>query len=360
MISIPTSEVKRFLAVSTDIPDTKILPVYGYVKLVCKRSGSFFVKHNGHRFMVVDIEAEFKKEQTLLIEAKPLFGFVKFSRTLEITITPNGKSVKISDGEREISCQLTDDVYPTIDDHAGIEKSELPDGLLDSLAIAKHHTLQSSDKVMRPWTCFVHIRKIEEKWYVIGTRGEVTYFKGFKEELPQISLDPEVVSVLLDLKPQSYYSVGSYDYFESLGILCGFIKPETKCSETTDKVLKNFKSSDSFEISTRPVIDFCEMVNMVSESSVPSVIRFEGNTGNGDTSITAKFDDVSDNIKAEEKLSVQNKTFDFKECCFLPRNVLTVLKGAKKDKVKVSYAHFNFIITSDEPDYIGAIMQLAN
>lgn len=358
MITISTADVNKFVSACSFVPDTKILPVYGYVKLVLKKTGSFFVKHNGHRFFIFHVDAEFKKEETLLIETKPLFGFVKFSRTSKIFITPNGKSVKITDGDRTISCQLTEDLYPTIIDHTKFGKTELIPTVFTSLAIAKSHTLVSSESILRPWSAFVHVRKIEDKWYVIGTRGEVTYFQGFKERLPEVSLDPEVVSVICDLKPQSYYSVDNYDYFESLSFLCGFIKSETKCSEAVDKVLKNFKSDDSFEVNTRPLIDFCEMVNMVSEQAVPSVIRFEGMSKRGGATITAKFDDISDNIKAEEQIPVENKTFELKECAFLPRNILTVLKGSKKDKVKVSYAHRNFIITSDEPDYIGAVMEL--
>lgn len=357
MISISTIDVNRFITASSFVPDTKMLPVYGYVKLVCKKDGSYLVKHNGHKFLVYQIDAEFKKEQTLLIETKPLFGFVKYSRTTQILLTPNGKSVKITDGDRTINCQITDDLYPSIDDHSGLEKADIPTALFESLSIAKNHTLASSEKVMRPWMSFVHIRKIKSKWYVIGTRGEVTYFKGFKEKLPEISIDPEVVSVICDLKPQTYYSVGGFDYFESLGFLCGFIKPETKCSESTDRVLENFKSPDSFEVNTRPIMDFCEMVNVVSTQSVPAIVRFEGNK---DSKVIARFDDISDNIKAEETIPVDNKTFNFDEACFLPRNLLTVLKGAKKEKVKISYAHRNFIITTDEPDYIGATMELTN
>jgi len=87
MITIPTSELQRFFSSSSDIVDTRMLPIYAYVKLVCSKNGSQLIKHNGNRFIVFDVEADFKKEQTLMIEAKPLFGFVKFCRTKEIKIT---------------------------------------------------------------------------------------------------------------------------------------------------------------------------------------------------------------------------------------------------------------------------------
>lgn len=355
MITIPTESLKRFIDASSGVPDTKLLPIYAYVRLECKKNGSTITKHNGHRFVVYDVEAEFKKEQTLMIETKPLFAFTKFCRTDEIKIIPNGLTVKLDDGERTISCQLTKDLYPTIELNETAEKIELTTDVLKSLSIAKGHTMTTNEKVLREWRTFVHIKLLEGKWYVIGTRGEVTYFQGFKEKLPEISLEPEVISEISGFKQLNHSSVNGFDYFETLGALYGFIKPETKCSEQVAMVLKNFKSADSFEIDTLPIINFCEMVNMVNESAMPPDVQF---VGTDKDVIKLKFDDSSDNVKAEELVSVSNKTFSFNECYFLPRNLLTVLKGAKAERVKISYAHRNFIVTSSEPDYIGAIMEL--
>lgn len=356
MIILSTIEVQRFIAASSGINDTKMLPIYGYVKLICNKEQSCLVKHNGHKFIVFDIDADFKKEQTLMIETKPLFGFVKFSRTKEIKITPNGNNVTITDGERSISCQLTKDVYPTIPDNSKSEKFEISKSVLTSLSVAKQHVLQSSEKLLREWRCFVHIRKIEEKYYIIGTRGEVTYFKGFKEVLPEISLETETISSISGYEQLTYSSVDNFHYFETIGSMYGFVKPETRCSDSVEMVLKNFKSPNSFETSTQPIIDFCEMIALVNDTSVPPDIMFEQVSNEA---LKISFVDMADNIKAEEEIPVQNKTFDLKECFFLPKNILTVLKGAKKDKVKISYAHRNFIVTSDEEDYIGAIMELA-
>jgi hypothetical protein len=332
------------------------LPIYGYVKLVCGKDRSYLVKHNGHRFIVFDIDAEFKKEQTFMIEAKPLFGFIKFSRASHVKITSDDKNVKLDDGERKISCQTTKDLYPTIDDNSNSPKFEISPSVKEALGIAKSHTLASNEKVMRPWTSFVHIRKIQDKYWIIGTRQEVTYFKGFKETLPEISLEPETISALFDLKQFTYSSVERYDYFELPGTLYGFIKPETKCSEQVDKVLQNFKSDNSFEVKKSNIVDFCEMVNAVNDTAVPPEVKFEGKEK---AAIKLSFDSVDDNIKAEESVSVAKKTFQFDECFFQPKNMLTVLKGTKAETIKVSSAHRNFIITTDEEDYIGAIMELA-
>lgn len=359
MITIQTSQIKKFISASEGVSDSKMLPIYGYVKLVCRKDGSYLIKHNGHRFVVFDVDASFKEEQTIMIETKPLFGFVKFSRTENIMISPNGMNVKINDGERSISCQITKDLYPSIPDHSKINKFELSTEVIESLAIAKTHSLASSDNSMRPWTCFVHVRKIGDKFFVIGTRGEVTYFKGFKEDLTEMSLEPEVISTIQSNKQLSYCSVENFDYFETIGILYGFIKPETRCSDMVDKVLQNFESPNSFEVNTRPILDFCEMVTLVNDSSVPAQIKIEGKGKTKNGNIVLRFSDISDNVNAQESIPVQNKTFEFNQCFFLPRNLITVLKGAKKDRVKISYAHSNFIVTSSEEDYIGAIMELA-
>lgn len=356
MITISTKELNKFITKCADVPDTRLLPIYSYVKLECSKNGSRLIKHNGNRFLVFDVDAEFKNEQTLMIEAKPLFGFAKFSRAAEIKIIVDEKKITLDDGEKSISCQTTQDLYPTIVDNSKVAKIEMSPSVKEALGIARNHVLVASDKTVRFWNCYVYIRKIEGKYYVIGTRGEVTYFKGFKEQLPEMAFEPEVITALGDLKQCYYSSVGSYDYFEIPGLQYGFLKPETKCSEQVDRVLQNFKSESSFEIDKQPIIDFCEMVNAVNDTSVPPEIKFEGKDKK---SVTIRFTEISDNVKAEEKISVTKKTFEFDECFFLSRNLLTVLKGVKSDKIKISYAHRNFIITNGEEDYIGAIMELA-
>lgn len=272
MITISVGEIKKFIDKCSPIPDSKMLPVYAYVKLVCGKDRSFFMKHAGTRFVICDVDVDFKKEQTVIIETKTLFGFAKFSRKDEIKITVEGNNVKLDDGERTISCQTIKDLFPTIADNSKSEKIEMSAEVKQALIIASKHTAVGNDNGVRPWTGYIHLRKILDKYFVIGTRGEVTYFKGFNEPLPEISLEPEVISAIKEFKTFTYSSVGSYDYFEFYNTLYGFLKPEARCPAAVDKVLQNFKSTDQFNVKRQPLIDFCEMVIAVNDTSTPPLI----------------------------------------------------------------------------------------
>lgn len=355
MIAIAVKEIKNFIDKCSPIPDNRILPVYSYIKLVCKNNRSYFIKHAGNRFVVLDVEAEFKKDITLMIETKPFFGYVKASKGEEIKISLEGNNIKLDNGYRPLTCQTIKDLYPTIPDHSKSEKFEMSTEIKESLNIAKHHTLPSSDgDAMRPWMAFVHLRKINETFYVIGTRGEITYFQGFKETLPEISLEPETITAIKDFQSFSYYSVDNYDYFEFYNTLYGFIKPETKCSPQVEKVLENFHSEKKFVVSRQPIVNFCELVMAVNTTAVAPQIKIEGNKEN---EITIRFNDIADNIKYDDALTVEEKTFYFDECLFNPKSILTVLKELKSEKITVMYSHRNFVITTDKENYMGAAME---
>lgn len=359
MVTITVKEIRNFITKSSAIGDSNALPIYSYVKLVCKKDRSYFIKHSGSKFVVFDIDADFKTEQTLMIETKPFFGFVKATKGTEIKITLEGNNILLNDGsKRPLTCQTTKDVFPRIPDHSGVDKFEISQEVKQSLVIAKNHTLPYVDTdSMRPWNTYIHIRPIKDIFYVIGTRGEVTYYQGFKEPLPEISIEPEVISALKDIPHCTYYSVENYDYFELLGTLYGFIKSEGKCAAAVDNVLENFTSEDSFEVEKQPIIDFCELVLSVNTVAVFPQIKIEGKNKK---EITLRFEDISDNVKTHDDVPVENKTFKFDEVLFNPKNILTVLKDVKAEKLKVMNSHFNFVFSSPEMEnYIGAAMQQA-
>lgn len=356
MITIAIKEIKRFMDKASHVMDTRMLPIYSYVKLVCTPERSYFEKHNGGRFVVVDVEVDTAKEETFIIETKALFGFVQFCRASEIKISQKGNNVKLDDGSKPISFQSVPDNFKKIDSHEGQQKFEISSEVLKSIVSAKSHSAIQRGNDGKPWICYVHIRKIKNKHWVIATRTEVTYFKGFTDVLPEVSLDADLISAIKDEKEQlSYYSVGNYDYFETLNTLYGFAKSETKCAEQVDKVLENFHSKDSFVVERRPIVDFCEMILAVNDTSVTLEIKFESKEK---TSLKISFMDMMDNISSSCDIPLEEKTFNFDNLLFQPKNILTVLKDLNSEKIKVSSAHKNFIITTDEPDYIGAVMQL--
>lgn len=353
MITISTKEIKRFKSAADLIPENHLLPVYSYIKLVVDKDRSYFVKHSGERFLVFDVDATCDKPQTLMIETKPFFGFIGCTKSDFISISLSGKKIKIDDGQEPVSFQTTNDLFPTIHEKDGDKSIEISEEARAAIVTARSHARSSSEINPTDWMCYIHMKKMNEKFYVVSTKTELTYFNGFEEELPEISISQSVVSVLSSGSNFTYSSAKNYDYFETIGVLYGFLKAEIRCPKEVEYVLKNMKSESYFEVERQPIVDFCNLVLAINNSSVVPQIKF---SSSGDQ-VIASFKDTMDNINTERKIPIENKTFDFTEIPFQPKNILTVLNGIDSERVKVSYGHRNFIITNNEPNYMGAVME---
>jgi hypothetical protein len=356
MITIPVSEVKKFISAAKPIKDSKMLPIYAFVKLVCEGSKAVFYKINGNSFVVCHVEADFKKDETLLIEEKTLFGFTQFSGGKEIIITKDGEKVTLDDGSRTISCKTFPvSHFSDIQEKSGEDSYTLTDEVLSSLFIAKAHIMPPADEAMRAPASFVHMAEVSKKFYVTAWNGHILYMKECKDSLPTLSLDPETISVIYRFQLCTYSRCGNYDYFDG-GVICyGFIKPECKTPDIS-KIVSNLKQDVTFSMLRKPIVDFCEMVINVNGSSVPPEVSIEPSS----KTIVLKFQDVSGDQNAEESVPVTGKIGLEKEFLFQPKNMLTVLKDLGCETIRLSYVQRNLIITSEEEKgYSGSIMGLA-
>lgn len=357
MITISISELKRFLNNAANIKENRMLPILSYIKLECKGKSATLIKTSLHSFVIAEVEAEFKKDETILIEEQILAGAVNFSKGSELKISVVGKNVVMNDGFGDTKCQVQDIVnFPAVETNTEKEKIEISTDVIAALKLAKNHVLTVTDKDMRNWMSFVHIVEIGDKGYVVGANGQISYFKSFKVELPKISLDPDTVTVLAKYPSVNYSSNARYDYFQCLGITYGFIKTETACPNF-EPILERFKSENSFMLNTNDILLFCEKAISINTSSVPPEVSIEDG-GNG--SLLLKFVGISDNESTMEKVKADGKTYEVEKILFQPRNLLTAVKDLGVDKIKVSKIHGNMVITSDEEkNYIGSVMELA-
>lgn len=355
MITIPISEVKKFISAAKPIKDTRMLPIYAYVKLECEGTQGVFYKANGTSFVICQINATFKKNQTLLIEEKTLFGFVHYSSGSEIEISIKGDVVTLNDGTRNISCRSAKiEHFPAIQDKNGEDTYVMNDEILAALFLAKNHTLPPPDAAMRPPASYVHLNSVGKDFYIAAWNGHIAYLKKFKEQLPVVSLEPETISVFARFPLATYSRCGNYDYFDLGAIAYGFIKNECKTSDLSAFVT-NSKHTETFVVSRKPIVDFCEMVINVNSSSVPPIVSIEPSK----EKILMRFQDASENQNAEEGVEITGR-LSVSEFLFQPKNMLTVLKDLGCEKITISYAHKNFLITSDEDNgYVGSIMQLS-
>lgn len=356
MILVKTSELKRFLPHSKNIRSRGILPILSFVKIECKDNRATITKTNLHSFVIFEIEAEFKQDETVLIEENVLEACANFSAGEYITITKKENAVTLDDGFKKLKSQYEDEKHFPSTNIDSEQENSFDEEVISALSLAKNHVLSSSNSV-REWKCFVHSVKIGKKSFIVGISGAISYFRSFKQALPEFSLDPETVSIIGRFPDVNYMSGEKYDYFRWNGIVYGFIKAETGRPQL-EKVFEQFTSEDSIILPRRDLVNFCEMVNTsLNSSNLPPEVSISDD-GNG--GIILKYVDVTGIEKASEKIKSRDKTFDVPEIIFQPKNLLTVMKDLDSDDVKISKIFGNMIITtSEEPNYTGTIMELA-
>lgn len=357
MITISTSELRRFIAASKNIKSSNLLPIYSYIKLVCKKGGVVFYKSNGRSFIKCTVDAECEKEQVLLIDEKVLFSAALFTGAPSVTISLSGNRVIISDGKKPVECQLVPDNFQVIQEveDKGVT---IDSDMLEALSMAKDHVGNPSDREMRHWTSLAHVVTYDKITYISGFNGFTSYTKMFKKKkYPELHLDTEVVSVISQYDSVEYASVGNYDYFWNNGILYGFIKTEIKCPDLSLAV-SNFKSNDKFTIDRASIVKFCESVIYMNDSSIKPEIFI---TDNGENGVTLNFKGISGNQSAKEDMEVKDKTFEVPKLYFQPNYMISLLKGLDMDEVTFLYTNHNLISTSiDDKDYVGSIMEIAH
>lgn len=355
MIIIPISELKRFIANSKNIKDSKILPILSYLKIECKGTSTTITKTNLNSFVVSEIECDFKEDQVLLIEEKVLAECATFSRGQSLSISISGKNIVLDDGHSTSKCQRIEDHFPAVEIAADENKTTLNTDVICAMSIATKHALLSTERGLRDWKSFVNIIKVGKKNCVAAANGSISYFKYFKQKLPVISLEPETVGIISKFPELEYFSSDRYDYFRCLDVTYGFIKSEVKSPEL-DTVLEKFKSDDSFEMKKRDMVDFCESAIFLNGSSLaPEVCISEKKD-----ELYLTFEDIAGNRGKTQKIVQAKKTYNVSDILFQPRNMLTALSGIDADTIKISKIFGNMILSTDEDkDYIGSVMELA-
>lgn len=357
MVKISISEVRKFIGAAKPIKDTKILPIYAYIKLECEAGEGVFYKSNGSSFVVCHVEADMiAKKEAFIIEEKALFGLATFSSGKMISISKEGDSIVLNDGSKTVSCKTHPlNHFPAIQPKENVESFVFNEDVLGSLFMAKSHALVPADASMKAPACYVHMKEVSKSFYISAWNGQIIYLKKFKEKMPSISLDPETISVISGLRLVSYSRCGNYDYFDGGTISYGFIKPECTIPDIS-MMVNNFKHQEFFTVDRKPILDFCEMVLNVNNSYIPPEISI---SSNGEC-VYLKFQDFSEEQKkSEDKLSFTGKGSLSEPFYFLPRNMITVLKNLGCDKLNISSNQHNLLISSDEEEgYIGSVTEL--
>lgn len=357
MITIKNSEFKKGLNKTNAISGKNILPVLDYIKLDFKNDRCTLTKTVFDSFIVADIEADFKKDGSLLLDIEKTSSFVNSSEGEETTISVKKDRVILDDGFTNAWFPLADvKHYPVVESNSECEKFELTKQVIDVLKQASKHAMPIRDKETRVWQTFTHTKTISDKNYVIGFGESIVFAKEVvTDKWPQMSVDPKVISMIGSLPSVEYSATDNYDFFESVGILYGFRKYETICP-VVKEVLDRFVSEESFEINRDSFVLFCELVSGQHKSSLSAVIEV---SDSGKDEVLLKYEPYSGDGGAEKKIKVKNKTYNLDKTYYSPNLFLTVLKNIDhSDEIKISKIKgFNVINILGEDDYVGAVSE---
>lgn len=357
MITIPVSELKRFLSAAKNILPNNMLPIYDYVKLVCKDGKATLYKSNGHSYLICPISANFKEDAAILLEEATVAGFVNFCVGDNIEIKVAGKKVNFTDGVKKVSHQEENaGHYIAINEEKG-ERYVLGSDVLSAIYSAKAHVKQPVDKAIREWQCFVHVTKGDNVMVVGGFNGVTTYVQKFKEKLPTMVLEPSVIEVIGKQNAVTYSSVGNYDVFEINDMVYGFVKAEQKAQDYTSVLLNFKKAIKHFTFNKSDLTEFCQMVISIhSKSSIKPEVEIAKGEG-----AKAKLSYYGLNEKqAHEEIDIEDYS-DFETYKFQPSLVLLALKDVPHEKVMVTNLRGCFVLSTPEDEsYLGCVMALSN
>lgn len=359
MITIPITEINRFANYAMRLKTNNILPIYEYVKLECKDGVATFYKHNGHSFVVCEVSATFKKDQTVLIDEKTLFEFAHYCDSDTMTIKVTDKKIELLGVAKKRSCGTEPAIhYLAIQGKEGGDEFVFGSDVLSAMYSAKGHTKPPADKAVREWNCFVHITTANDKSVVGGFNGYTSFVQIFDEKLPKVVLDPEVVAIISKQSSVKYSTWGNYDVFEFSDIIFGFIKAESKPADFTS-VVNNFKKAvPLFSIDKNHLVDFCTEVVSMNKSSIAPEVIINAETENG--KIKLEFIGASDQ-ECEDEVSVTGKVGKLEKYHFQPRYVLTTLKELSFKDIQISNLNGCFVLTCEEDkNYLGSMMSLTH
>lgn len=359
MITIPTSEIKRFLSQANFLKGNNAIPILDYIKIDHRRNGTTMTKTNLESTVIADVEADGKEECVLAVQANALAAVVNttFSDSIKIGLSEDSRYAIIDDGKIPTKSQAENvENFPSLEIPDMNKAVEIDKEVLNALSTAKTHCLPLDPTNPSPgFMNLVFIVIVNDDKYVFGTRGGIIYFKKVDNSLPELSLFPDVVNVISKYPMLKHVATEKYDFFQSVGVTYSFVKPETKAPQLSH-IIAQSKSDNSFIIDRQDVINFCERAIALNTTAVVSTVSLEDA---GKKSIKLRFTDQSDNNSCSEKIEVEEKTFEPEKFSFLPKNLVTVLKSTSASKVKVSRIPNNSVITSEEdPNYIGFSIDL--
>ncbi len=360
MITIATKELKTYFQRSKAVKPNNILPpIYEFSKLICDGDSCSIYKSNNNAFIIHQVEADFKKNITILIDDNTVSQFVANSSSAEITLSldKNGQDVHLSDGVKKFKFRTHQpELYAKTPVAEKSKSIEMGSEVLEALFHAKNHVHTGKGEKSASWFyCFVNIAKMDGKYYVIAANQIISYFKGFKQELPCISLDPDVIPFLSSFTNVLYSQAGNYHIFDAGTTQYGFIQQNVTVPNFS-LALRLLKTETYFIADKKSIIEFCGSIVGMDSTLYRNAFFQDG----GKNKIIVKYINGDGSLGGDQEMDVEKNFTLENEFTFNPKQLSVMLNSIDSDKVRFrGVSEHQLVISSDEePDQFGTIMEI--
>lgn len=320
MILIPTSEVKTFLKRSGKINTSRvILPVLEYIKLDCCGDTATMSKTDLNTWCIHQIEAEFKPNQTLLIDERILNAVIANGADEIISISHTDKHITIKSGKANASFAWIDPTTfpdpPSMAQDNGI--SELPTELRDSIKAA---TSIVDSSIPNSYS-LIYVRYINGVTEIFSTNGATCYLKKFEDRFPKLSISPVNAAMICSFEQVQHYELGNYDFYDCGKTIYGFVKA-TFTPPNYTPMFSAIDTTDYFEIPKDDLIQFCSLTSSAGNDPTP-VIKLNDN---GSLGVIFSYDNQDLHISTSLDM-LADKNFAISEFKFNPRVLVPIVKA---------------------------------
>ncbi|HYK57483.1 MAG TPA: hypothetical protein VEV15_13535 [Flavisolibacter sp.] len=329
MILIPTSEVKTFLKRSSKIKPSVLIPVLENIKLQCVGDSATMTKSNINAWCIHEIEADFKENQTLLLNEAFLSAFVAGAAEELISIKKEGDNVVLSCGKCNASFAWEDPaVYPTPPEaNKDNGSTPIPAEVLYSIRSA----LSIVDTKIDNSYCRCYVSFLNGKTEVFSTfSGHAFYLKRIDSRFPRLVLSPEDGSIITMYEEVVHYQANNYDFFDCGKTTYGFIQ-STYTAPNYAPAYRNVDNKCFFEVNRTEVVQFLELVLKTTPVLYPGVRICD----NGLLGVLFEHSDEHYRISLKREVD-STKDYVVEGAHFDARLLLLVLKAMDSEAIRIS------------------------
>jgi DNA polymerase III sliding clamp (beta) subunit (PCNA family) len=361
MIQIAVTEVNEFLRRTKNIKTNNVMPLLGYIKMVCRGDTVTLYKTNLGVHCKHEVAGVFQKEHTILLDENILNTVCSNAKgdtlTISYTVEP-GESKVDSDivtvdlqvGTAKVTFQTEDArLFPEFPEELiTTEKTKLDAEFLQAMAIAKHYALPGEKGNPSLW--YIHIINQRDSCLVFASTGHMLYRKTFAQAIPSMIISQEACTLITSFSEVHHYTASNYDFFDTGKTTYGFVQPETSHPDTSR--FTRFVNEGGYIMDRQKLIDFCQMAASLTPSPTATSLIKDAGTNKVQMAFTELDWKVASTVELDCVKEEEINPFSFNA-----KLMLHALKAISYDKLTLTHPSPGIMaIWSEDKDYMGLLL----